>query len=176
MHLIPLSFLAALTLATAASASDGPLPRLTEETKPLYLQLLGEALSDKSISQEQYDQSIRWLNAKPCTGSTRPISRARVAQLEVATARHLKIGSVSVRSVLSADGWYVVSTQPSKAGVPYVFISGDEGSRLAAVATWRGPIEIFRTSELERWVLENVNGVPAQLARCFAWSVSFDRF
>lgn len=167
----------ALVLTTSASASDGPLPVLTDETKPLFVQLLGEARDVRYITQQQYDETLHWLDARPCDGLERSVPDAKRRQLEAAMSDHLKRGEVRVRAVLAIDGWYAVSPRALRGVVaPYYFFGDAKDRGRAPVAEWYGPTAIYKTSERAQWVMNNAKGIPDRLANCFAWSVSFDKF
>jgi hypothetical protein len=166
-------FVAALTFASGASASNGPLPPLTAETKPLYADLLSEALADKYISQQQFNESMYWLDHKPCEGIDRSMPPKLRRKLEDVVAAHLKVKPVRIFASIASSGWYVVFTQASEGNQPVVFFEGEPKKTKAPVAVWHGPAPIFKVAEVARWAKDSAKGIPNHLAECFAWSAVF---
>lgn len=57
-----------------ARADQGAMePPLSETSKAQALQVLAEALTDKMISRQQYDEAIVWVRSSPCDGVNRAV-------------------------------------------------------------------------------------------------------
>jgi hypothetical protein len=146
--------------------------KLTNESKARLASDLGEALHRHRITQQQYDQSIIWVNASPCDGVDRSLNAQRKAQLEVAIAKEHGRQTVKVFDSFKSDGWFILFTDASEGDEPYFFYSKDPLLGGHPVTAWSGAATIFETSDMEKWVKENVPGIPIRLASCFAWHVT----
>lgn len=168
-------FLATLLLGTtlAAWADHGPTePTLSVDDKAGLVKILGEALRDNDITQPQYDQSVSWVNATPCTGVDRGLTAKQQAQLEAAVAKQQKLKKVSVFESFKSDGWYIVFSDASVGDSPYFFYSKNPMKGAKPLTAWSGSATIFETSEVAEWVKQNASGIPERLANCFAWHVT----
>ncbi len=133
---------------------------------------MGEALRDKDITQQQYEQSVFWLNATPCDGVDRGLTARQQTQLGAAIAKQQKMEKVTVYAWFKRDGWFVVFSDASVGDSPYFFYSKDPMKGAKPITTWSGAATIFETSEVAEWVKKNAPGIPERLANCFAWHVT----
>ncbi len=147
-------------------------PPLTAENKARLVQILGEALRDKDITQKQYDQSVSWVHTTPCKGVDRQLTTSKKTQLEVAIAKEQKRQTVKVFESFQYGAWSVLFTDASDGDEPYMFYSKSPLQGGRPVTLWSGAATIFETSEVAQWVKENAPGIPSQLAECFAWHVT----
>ncbi|BCM25377.1 hypothetical protein [Methyloradius palustris] len=147
-------------------------PSLTSQNKASLIQILGEALSSKTISQKQYDQSIYWVNASPCDGVERQLTSKKKAELQLAIAKEQKREVVKVYDSFKYAGWVILFTNASEGDEPYMFYSKDPLKGGHPIGLWSGTATIFETNEVLQWVKEKIPSVPAHLAECFAWHVT----
>ena len=167
--------LAGLLLGTtfAAWADHGPTePPLSSDDKTRLLKTLGEALRDKDITQQQYEQSVSWVNATPCAGVNRQLTSRQQAQLETSIAKQQKLKKVTVFASFKSNGWSVVFSDASVGDSPYFFYSNNPMKGAKPLAAWSGAATIFETSEVAEWAKQNAPGIPERLAYCFAWHVT----
>jgi hypothetical protein len=162
-----------LGITFAAWAGHGPAePPLSADDKARLLKTLSEALRDKDITQQQYEQSVFWVNATPCEGVNRQLTARQQAQLEAAIAKQQKVKKVSVFASFTSGGWFVVFSDASVGDSPYFFYSSNPTKGAKPLAAWSGAATIFETSEVAEWVKQNAPGIPERLANCFAWHVT----
>ena len=164
---------ALLLFVSVAHAGHPAMERpLTTEDKARLTKTLGEILRDKHINQAQYDQSISWVNAYPCQGVDRSLNSLRKAKLEEAIAKEQNRKKVTVFESFAYRGWFTLFTDASDGDSPYMFYSSDPIKGGHPITLWSGAATIFETSEVEQWVLQNAQSIPAVLASCFAWHVT----
>ena len=163
--------LLATTFGARADLATGE-PPLTDENKTHRVHILGEALRNKDITQEQYQQSVSWVNATPCDDVDRSLTAKRQTQLELAIAREQGRKKVRISESFKRDGWLILFTDAGEGDEPYLFYSGDPVKGARPVTAWSGAATIFETSEISQWVKKNVTGIPDSLANCFAWHVT----
>ena len=95
-----------MLFALCARADQGAMePPLSEKSKAQALQVLAEALADKAISRQLYDEAIVWVRSSPCDGVNRSLSDARKLQLGQAISRQQKLKTVDVYQSFSDAGW-----------------------------------------------------------------------
>ena len=175
LHMKPLLTVALLAAAFGARADHAPSePPLTAENKARLVQILGEALRDKDISQEQYEHSISWVNATPCDGVDRHLEARRQARLEAVIAKQQGRKKVKVFESFKSDGWFILFTDASDGDEPYLFYSKDPVKGSPPLTAWSGAATIFETSEVAQWVKQNAPGISVRLANCFAWHVTLN--
>jgi hypothetical protein len=151
------------------SASGVPA---TDSRKAHLLQVLSNALRDQDITQQQYEQSIAWVNATPCEGVDRTLSSQRQARLEAALGATQGKKQVRIIQSFQDSGWLILYTEAREADNPYLFYSGDPAPGARPITAWSGGATIFETSEIAQWVKSNAPGIPSRLANCFAWHVT----
>lgn len=162
-----------LVITFCAYAEHGSAePRLTDQDKARLVSTLGEAFREKRITQQQYEQSIVWVNTYPCDGIDRKLTDHRKAQLQASIARERKFKEVKVFDSFAYRDWFILFTDASVGDEPYLFYSEDPVKGGHTVAVWSGAATIFETSEMEQWTKENAPGIPDKLASCFAWHVT----
>jgi hypothetical protein len=162
-----------LGIAVVAWANHGPTESpLSAKDKARLLKTLDEALRDKDVTQRQYEQSVFWVNATPCTGVDRRLTARQQAQLETAIEKQQKLEKITVFALFRSDGWSVVFSNASVGDSPYFFYSKNPIKDAQPLAIWSGAATIFETSEVAEWAKKNAPGIPEQLANCFAWHVT----
>ncbi|MCL2344967.1 MAG: hypothetical protein FWC58_03825 [Desulfobulbus sp.] len=147
-------------------------PALSADNKAHLLKIMSEALRDRVITEQEYEQSISWVNSAPCAGVDRGLTTRRKAQLEAAIARQQKLEKVTVYKSFKRDGWSIVFSDASVGDSPYFFYSTDPVKGAKPLAVWSGAATILETSEIADWVKINAPGIPERLADCFAWHVT----
>jgi hypothetical protein len=154
------------------SATESPL---SEKSKAQALQVLAEALADKTISRQQYDEAIAWVRSSPCDGVNRSLTNTRKMQLGRAIARQQKLKRVDVYQSFSDGDWSVIYLATGVSDNGYFFYSVDPTAAAHPINIWGGAAMAFETTEIAKWVSKNVKGIPERLANCFAWHVTLNR-
>ncbi|MDD5334069.1 MAG: hypothetical protein PHS32_10000 [Rhodoferax sp.] len=170
-----LLFTLALLALCARADQSATEPPLSEKSKAQALQVLTEALADKAISRQQYDEALAWVRLSPCDGVNRSLSAARKLQLGQAIARQQKLKKVDIYQSFSEAGWSIIYVGTHVSDNGYFFYSGDPLAAAHPVNVWGGAAMVFETTEIAQWVSSNVKGIPARLAKCFAWHVTLNR-
>jgi hypothetical protein len=137
------------------------------------LNSLGEILSSGTITQEIYERSVYWVNANPCVGVKRYLSKKRIGLLEAAISKEQGIRAVQIFSYFEYNRWFVVYSNASDGDEPFAFYSESPFTGAHPKAYWSGANAIFETDDLVEWTIKNVNGIPPKLAECFAWHTTF---
>ena len=132
-------------------------------------------LKDKYITQQQYDQEVKWLYATPCNGIDRSLSESQKTDWAITIAKQLKFDSVDINQAFTFKGWHIIYIDNHFSDEPYLFYSGNPTAKSNSVTSWSGAATIFETSEIEQSILQNAPGIPRQLASCFAWHVTLNR-
>lgn len=169
----PLIFCLLSTLAFAAQAEQMPNANSLAPTEnSRILKVMNEALQDKNITQQQYDQTLYWLHATPCKGVDRTLKPTQRVKLEAAIARQQQRETVSVFESFKAGGWSIIFSDASVGDSPYFFYSKDPLKGAEPVTVWSGGATLYETGEIVDWVKQEAPGIPQRLANCFAWSVT----
>lgn len=113
--------LSTLCVRAEQLATEKPIP---EDEKSRIAQVIREALKDKSITKQQYDQAMVWLNSTPCNGVDRSLSEARKKELAAAIAKQEGLESIDVYQSFKSDGWTIVYVDTHISDQPYLFYSG----------------------------------------------------
>ena len=150
-------------------------PPLSENSRAQALQMLAEALADRTISRQQYDEAIVWVRSSPCDGVNRSLTDARKLQLGQAIARQKKLKAVDVYQSFSDDGWSIIYLGTHVSDNGYFFYSSEPLLAAHPINVWGGAAMAFETTEIAKWVSGNVKGIPERLAKCFAWHVTLNR-
>ncbi len=167
---------ALLIAASCAQADQGGVePALSEASRTSALKTLEAALQDKDISKQQYDSAISWVSSTPCAGVSRSLSSERKRELGRAIAKQEKLKKVDVYQSFSDTGWNIIYVGTRVSDNGYFFYSSNPIAAARPITVWGGAAMAFETSEIEQWVLANVPGIPARLAKCFAWHVTLNR-
>lgn len=173
-----IAHLLSATLAGAAVpawAGNGPLnSALAPEEQARLLKVFAEALQNKTITQQQYEQSAAWVKANPCRQVHRKLTAKQRALLETAIAKQQKQEKVSVFATFRSGGWSIVFSDAGNSDSPYFFYSSNPATGAKPITVWAGGATIFETTEIADWVKQNAPGIPKQLADCFAWHVTLD--
>ncbi len=163
-------------LALAARADQGATePPLSAKAQAQAIQTLNEALADKTISKQQFDEALSWVRSTPCAGVDRSLTGPRKLELGRAIAKQEKRKRVDVYQSFSDAGWSIIYLGTRISDNGYFFYSGDPLAAARAVTVWSGAAPVFEASEIAQWVLKNVPGIPPRLAKCFAWHVTLNR-
>ncbi len=153
-------------------ASEKPIP---EQEKKRVARVLKDVLSDRTITQRQYEQATVWLNSTPCNGVDRSLSESRKKELASAIIRQEGLERADVMQSFKSDGWTIVYVNTYISDEPYLFYSGDPIMAKRPITAWSGAATVFETSEIKDWVLKNAPNIPDRLASCFAWHVTLNR-
>jgi hypothetical protein len=72
---------------------------------------------------------------------------------------------------LRRGDWRILRLDVPDMESPYLVYSGDPVSHAYAVL-WGGTGPPEEAPAIQRWIVENAKGIPAELAACFAWYVT----
>ena len=111
--------------------------------------------------------------AGACDGVDRQLTQEDRAALELVMAKKLGAPAAKVLAVWALGVWTIVAVEPPAADVGYLFFSGSPLDS-SPVAVWGGAAVQSAEEEtrIGAWVLEHAPGIPEQLARCFASTVT----
>jgi hypothetical protein len=169
------SLLLAVSLASVAqqpSVIEPPIPR----TKRAEIaQLAAKALAENYITEEQYQNTLRWLDAEPCKDIDRSLTAARRFSLAKTIKKRDKWRSVEVLESLRLGAWHILRLGSKESEDGYLFYPSDP-NKVTSLQTWGGIASVFETADIEQWVIDNVPGIPSGLAACFAWHVTIYRY
>ncbi len=110
----------------------------------------------------------------PCDGVDRTLSPIQATLLSRAIADDLGVDKVKVLKTFKLEGWSIVSIEAPKADDAFVFYSKEPGTA-RHVTLWSGAARKDEEAEITRWAQANAPGIPARLAKCFAWHVTNGR-
>jgi hypothetical protein len=169
------AFLLAVSLAAVAqqpSVVESPTP---SAKRAEIAQLAAEALAENYITEEQYQATLRWLDAAPCKDVDRSLSPAHKSSLAKVIGKRERLRSVEVRESFRLGHWHIVGLGSEDSEDRYLFYPS-KPDKATSVQTWSGSATLFETADIERWVVDNVPGIPSGLAGCFAWHVTINRY
>ena len=149
-------------------------PPLSDERKTHLLAVLHDAWSNKVIDRQQYDQSVAWVNSRPCRGIDRSLTPQAQRRLESAIASEQHRARVAVSDIFRSGGWAIVYADASDGDQPYLFYSRSPELGAHPVTLWSGGAAIFETTDIARRVMNDAPGIPPKLAECFAWQVTLN--
>jgi hypothetical protein len=110
-------------------------------------------------------------HANPCDGIDRKLTGNRKSQLAPIIAKQLSIESVEIFDLFKYRGWYIILVETHISDEPFLIFKGDPVYN-TYTTMWSGAAANFEGPEIKKWVLNNAKGIPAKLARCFAWHVT----
>jgi hypothetical protein len=174
MRLLFILSLLLFVLSAQADQNAAESPLSAKSTTQAH-QVLSEALADKAITRQQYDEALVWVRSRPCDGVHRGLTDARKLQLQHAIARQKRLKAVDVYQSFSDAGWSIIYVGTPVSDNGYFFYSGDPLLSARPVNVWGGAAMVFETTEIANWVTSNVKGIPERLAKCFAWHVTINR-
>jgi hypothetical protein len=114
------------------------------------------------------------LSATPCANVESILTPLQKQAWAPVIARQLRVAQADVLQVLRLDHWRVIEVDSHRADNGFLFYR-DDPLRSRYVTTWSGAARPNEEVAIAHWALVNVPGVPAELARCFAWQVSQHR-
>jgi len=150
-------------------------PALSQKSKLEIRLVLDDALKEKDLTRAQYDRSIFLLMTNPCESIDQDLNDHRKSDLETAILKQENVEKLLVRKVFRLKGWSIVYVATFVSDDAYLFYSGAPIFANHAINKWGGGASLLDAPDIEKWVVENVPGIPPQLASCFAAHVSFNR-
>jgi hypothetical protein len=106
----------------------------------------------------------------PCNNMERNISDEQKATLATAIGKQTGASQVEVRQSFKSGAWSFIGIRAHDADEAYLFYP-ENPLTTRYVGEWSGAARIDEEAPITNWTLENVPGVPPQLAKCFAWYV-----
>ena len=89
-------------------------------------------------------------------------------------AKQLGMSNVDVLQSFELNGWSIINVDTHQSDQAFLFYAHDPlTSRY--VTLWSGGAARDEEESIRSWVVQNAHGIPARLARCFAWHVTKDR-
>jgi hypothetical protein len=112
--------------------------------------------------------------ASPCDGVDRTLTDRQKVALQPAIAKQLKDPKAEIRQAFRVTDWSIVYVRPEASDAPFLFFKGNPETH-RYVTLWAGAAQSDEQGDIEKWVLANAPGIPATLAKCFAYHVTQDR-
>lgn len=149
-------------------------PEIPAPEKARIASLAQQALRDKDITQAQYQSTIAFLNARPCLGVDRTLSKTMKAKFGPALAKTSGVKKVVVLESFRLNTWHILYIADGKSDEHFVFYPGDPATSKQR-GVWSGGASPFETADIQTWIRANIAGIPPDLASCFAWHVTLNR-
>ena len=149
-------------------------PEIPAQEKARITSLAQLALRDKDITLEQYQNTMRFLNARPCVGVDQTLSVAMKAKFALAIAKTEGVKKLEVLAAFRFKAWRILYVSHVQSENNFLFYAGDP-STSPRQGSWSGGASIFETEDIQKWLNKNIAGIPSQLASCFAWHVTLNR-
>jgi hypothetical protein len=115
--------------------------------------------------------SSRLTLAAPCDRVSRGLTDSQKDEWSSSIARQLGVGSVLVRQVFGFQGWKIVYVETPNSDPPFLFYHGNP-AETKYTAMWSGAAGMNEEGSMLSWTSSQVHGIPATLAKCFAWHVT----
>lgn len=112
--------------------------------------------------------------APPCETVDRTLTEQQKKDLESVFAKEIGVEEVEIRSAFRHGTWSIFGVETHESDEWFLFYAGDPREQ-HPVGNWGGVAAPFEEQEIRAWVIENVAGVPSDLATCFAWWVTHAR-
>lgn len=107
----------------------------------------------------------------PCAGVSRSLPDARKEALAPEIAKQLGVSKVDVLQSFGFKEWNIIYVNTHQSDEAFLFYGRDPlASRY--VTLWSGGATQDEEESIRSWAVKNAPGIPAQLARCFAWHVT----
>jgi hypothetical protein len=116
----------------------------------------------------------RAFSASPCEGLHGGVSSADKNASILASSKQTRSTRVEVLDDFRSHDWIMLYLETHVSDEPVVFLHKKENT-LNFVALWAGGAIIGQEAALEEWAHRDVPGIPTDLARCFAWYVTYGR-
>ena len=112
-------------------------------------------------------------HSETCAGVVRKINESDKASIANMMAKTLKSKSAEIIEYMQVGTWRViwVDTPDSEPGV---FFFPEDPLKTKYVTVFGGAAVYGEEKEVIAWATKNANGIPSNLAACFAWRVSPD--
>ena len=112
--------------------------------------------------------------SSPCQGVIEVLTDQRKGDLARALSKQLEVPSVKVLQSFGVGGWRIVYVDPPQSDSVFLFYSQDP-IKARYLTLWGGAARRSETENIEKWTRKNAPGIPAPLAKCFAWYVTNGR-
>lgn len=112
--------------------------------------------------------------AAPCDKVSRGLTDSQKNEWSSSIARQLDVRSVFVRQVFGFQGWKIVYVETPNSDPPFLFYHGNP-AETKYTAMWSGAAGTNEEGPILSWTTNQVHGIPATLAKCFAWHVTSAR-
>jgi len=157
-------------LLSAAVSAETWERALAPSEKGRIEQTLREIRDSGNITNDQYEQSIAFINDSQCETIDRTFTDAEKSRWsrDISKLKHWS-GSEAIQSFRSASWRVIYVTLPNAEPAFHFYDSSNP------VTVWGGGATIFEAPEIERSLLVQAPGIPKQLAHCFASHVTYDR-
>jgi hypothetical protein len=138
-----------------------------------------QTLTMKRVVMRGWLVIIAWLvtgivHATPCTGIDRTLTDVQKHAWAPVIAKQLHVANVDVLQVFRDGEWRLIYVDTHVSDNGYLFYRNDP-LHGTYVNTWAGAATEDEEASIGQWVQQNVSGIPAPLAKCFAWHVTKDR-
>jgi hypothetical protein len=154
----------------AQTVAEPPIPAAD---KARIAKVAREALDSKDISLRQYKSTIAALHSSHCQGVDRALTESKKTKLAPIIALQEGWESVKLHQSFRLGSWHIIYLENGISDDPYLFFP-DSPAAVKSVGMWGGGATVFETSDIKRWLTENIPGIPPRLAACFAWHVTLN--
>lgn len=118
--------------------------------------------------------SVTSFGKGPCGDVDRTISDEQKKQLSPAIAAQLHVEHVEVRECYRYKEWTIIYVETYETENTFLFFNGNPLTE-PYITTWSGSAQAKEERKILKSVLKSAPGIPAELARCFAWHVTHER-
>lgn len=118
--------------------------------------------------------SVTILAKGPCGDVDRSISDEQKKQLAPTIAAQLHVDHVEVLRSFRYGEWSIIYVETYETDNTFLFFNGNPLTQ-PYVTTWSGVVSPKEERKVLQGVLKSAPGIPAELARCFAWHVTHER-
>jgi hypothetical protein len=118
--------------------------------------------------------SLAAYTGEPCAQVDRTLTEGSKKDLAPALAKQLGVPNVDVLQLYRYKGWTIIYVDTHETDETFLFFSGDPHSQ-HYITSWSGAAAYFEEKEILQWLFKAAPGIPAALAKCFAWHVTKNR-
>jgi hypothetical protein len=114
------------------------------------------------------------LSATPCVNVDRTLTAVQKQAWAPSIARQLHVPGVGVLQVFHQGDWRIIYIDTHRSDNAFLFYRG-EPQQGRYINLWAGVAQADEEASITQWTQTNVQGIPPDLAQCFAWYVTQHR-
>jgi hypothetical protein len=104
-----------------------------------------------------------------------PITRHLNIQLATTLQKPISIQASDILLSLGYGGWHIIYVDTHVSDESFLFYNAQPTKCAAYITLWSGAAMASEEAEIKRWVQDNAEGIPPELAGCFARYVTKGR-